>query len=374
MFNETKILESFAGLIGWRQNPDPDGWQMTEGTSTETGLYYNDSHPLITPENLISSVPEFNLISADAAAVNNLFTEFVIQKTKSQIILGLNKWIQEKFHDGTINNIISQTVVYNQQRGYEYGEVVNGESAKLQGLEIEVNESRSLLMTIESVFVRLKKPAAGMIVYLFEAGKVDPINQTEPFDYVGNGIRQTVDITGWILEPGKRYLIGYQDQNYQSFNDGYKSNEIRAREYTVVGFTLDSSTATVADFGQVQTVYANNHGLSLDITLSCDYTDFLIKNKKQFAPFLVYFVGIDFMRLLAANPEARKNRNEDNVDQVSTTYEIEGDTRGDSSASLYAKMVDALAMIKFDGNGVDRICLKCKKRNGIRTRFVGPRR
>ena len=61
MIRISQIQDNFLHLIGWRQSYDvSDGTRLSENiTTTESGLYYQDMHPLLTLQNLQSIAPDF---------------------------------------------------------------------------------------------------------------------------------------------------------------------------------------------------------------------------------------------------------------------------------------------------------------------------
>ena len=59
-----EIQEGLLHLIGWRQSDDANGGVISEALAqSESGLYYQDAHPLLTLQNLQSIAPDFSNIS-----------------------------------------------------------------------------------------------------------------------------------------------------------------------------------------------------------------------------------------------------------------------------------------------------------------------
>lgn len=59
MIRITEIQESLLHLIGWRQSYDRnDGIWLSESlTESESGLYYQDAHPLLTLQKFVMHCP-----------------------------------------------------------------------------------------------------------------------------------------------------------------------------------------------------------------------------------------------------------------------------------------------------------------------------
>lgn len=58
MYRLTDIQKAFAHLIGWEQSYDPTKAIAEEMTESESGLYYQQAHPLLTLDNIMSIVPD----------------------------------------------------------------------------------------------------------------------------------------------------------------------------------------------------------------------------------------------------------------------------------------------------------------------------
>ena len=53
MYLISTILPEFKNLIGWRESTDPDFESLPDFLkASSSGLYGNDSHALVTPENI----------------------------------------------------------------------------------------------------------------------------------------------------------------------------------------------------------------------------------------------------------------------------------------------------------------------------------
>lgn len=71
MYRISDIQESLMHLVGWRQDYNPDTAIGPDLTTSESGLYFQDAHPLVTldnvravmPEGWLFRYPEWNMIS-----------------------------------------------------------------------------------------------------------------------------------------------------------------------------------------------------------------------------------------------------------------------------------------------------------------------
>lgn len=65
MFNISTVQTAFLSLIGWRNTLDPAMPALTSAlTASDSGLYYNDAHPLVSIENIDATAPDYDGMGA----------------------------------------------------------------------------------------------------------------------------------------------------------------------------------------------------------------------------------------------------------------------------------------------------------------------
>lgn len=92
MIRITDIQEAFVHLVGWRQGDDVNGVTIADNlTESESGIYFQDVHPLLTLENLYSIAPDFK---------NYDYPEHSIAKEyhKNEIVKNEEKHFKSKSH------------------------------------------------------------------------------------------------------------------------------------------------------------------------------------------------------------------------------------------------------------------------------------
>jgi len=206
MYNASALKTELIGLIGWRQNEDSSGTQLTGLTSTSSGMYYNDEHPLLTFDNLLSIAPEYSRIHGTQSEINDAFTAWLQNKTEAGIIRAVQTWIDRKFQMRTAANLLDRRQLY-EVTGRQ--ENTDNNDSKLVGLEIVPKRSRNLKMTIEQIGVQFDTNGT-VTVYLFNALSATS-EQSQAITYTGSGGVQweTVD---WVLSgAGAYYLVYLQD-------------------------------------------------------------------------------------------------------------------------------------------------------------------
>jgi len=80
------IKTGFDGFIGWKQNDDASGLQLTDLTTSSSGMFYNDIHPILTIENIASVSPDYKKLFPVVGDQNTNFTAWLKGKTENGII------------------------------------------------------------------------------------------------------------------------------------------------------------------------------------------------------------------------------------------------------------------------------------------------
>jgi hypothetical protein len=108
-------------------------------------------------------------------------------------------------------------------------------------------------------------------------------------------------------------------------------------------------------------VYTNtvNYGLNVEVSVYCDLTDFIIRERQMFATVLQKEMAARVIRMLAFNPDVRVNRNQSNASQFDLLYETDGNPQGRESG-LGKELREAYDALDLDTRGIDRICMTCR--------------
>ena len=377
MYNVSEIKTELIGLVGWNQNEYSTGFQLTDLTSSLSGLYFNEVHPVLTIENLASVCPEFDQMNlADDIAINNAFTAWLKKKTEAGIVNGLEAWNVEKSALGTSKNLLTNTDLFSTTGNFTDYETSTG---KIVGFEISPSRSKSLVVKVSKLKLQFDTNQT-IDIHLFKSGMKTPV-ATESVVYTGSGSVQSVSVD-WSLYGEGSYFIAYDQQ----LISGYAVNGVRDYNYANSGQTSFPSgrhfkavafNAGVADASELwdlkenQYTVSTNYGLNVSLSVECDYTSFLVEQKLQFKNVIRYSVAIDLMRTIAFNPDSRINRNEANFTRSEILYEINGDTQGRNSSTVFGRLQQAIQAIQFDSSGIDSICLPCRKKS-VRFSSLGP--
>lgn len=364
MYNATELKAGLIGLIGWRQNGDQTGVQLTELTSSSSGMFFNDEHPLLTIDNLLSIAPEFNRIHTTSIAINTAFTAWLRAKTEAGIIRAVEAWLGAKFEKRSAKNLLSRKDLLT-VAGRAH--VLDSNTADWVGLELLPYRAKGVVANIERVALQFTE-AQSVTIYLYHTDSPAPL-QTQTISYVTPLAVQWASLNWSLDKAAGAYYIAY-DQSAISGSSVNGVNDYTAewaganrfpcggRWLRVAGFQANQAPVTG---GPVAYTLATNWGLNLAVNVQCDYTDLLLEQKDLFKTLISKQVAMDLLRELAYNPNSRVNRHESNVDLRQILYEIDGDSQGSRKGSLRDQFEKALNGVMLDMGGLDKACLPCRR-------------
>ena len=266
--------------------------------------------------------------------------------------------------------------------------VRNGQ--RLVGFEITPAYSMGVTAKIERIGLQMTGATGKVRVYLFHSSQFEPI-QVQDLEFTKtNGGFQWFDLKDWFMP----YISGINDSggawylvyDQAALPEGMEAVNVSKdwsrepcgtcnigsvavwRELTkflnISPFRVQSSE-TFEQYPELwdiaENVYTNtqNYGLNVEVSVYCDLTDFIIRERQLFANVLQKEMAARVIRMLAFNPNVRVNRNQSNASQFDLLYEVDGNPQGRESG-LGKELKDAYAAIDFDTRGIDRICLTCR--------------
>lgn len=374
MLDAQRIRTEFIGLIGWRQNPDSEGWQLTDMLTSESGLFYQGVSPLLTVENLMSVAPEFDIMEDSSAARDAAFTSWLKGKTEDAILEAMQIWYSTKLNLGTATNLLERNQLFREVGS----DTATRSNRRFTGLQVYCPGQKGLVQSITEIGLQFSENQTIQVTVWKAGGTTHEYQQS--INYTADGGVQWVTVD-WKLKGGCTYYIGYDEDAINGHAiDGVGVG--RADNYFYVG-KAKSRTAAVRAFSlntgddekviEQDLVFAcgTNYGLNFRFHVGCDYTDFVVEQKRVFSRICYLNVGATLLREIALNPNSRVNRNQANVSRAELMYELDGDTQGRDSFSIGGKFAQALGAVQFDRTNIDKYCLPCRKKS-VRYRSIGP--
>lgn len=238
------IVNSLLPLVGWRQAYDPHKAIDSALLQSESGLYFQDAHPLMTldnikavmPEELRFTYPEWNLatpykkgqkvwhkdcvwialqdnvgkeppandfngdFSADFGGdywrAYNFFSDFLTQQMQAGVTQTVQTFLQMK-------GLLRETKDLLERRTFFDGAGRLNNVQPLQGnvVGMEINPVRSMGVTakIERIGLQMTGATGNVRVYLFHSSQPDPIKVADLNFTKTNGGFQWFDVKDWYM-------------------------------------------------------------------------------------------------------------------------------------------------------------------------------
>lgn len=446
MVRANDIQDKLLHLIGWEQNYDTSDLKISDAlTVSESGLYFQQIHPLLTLQNMACIAPDFknmtfeeynteksyfkgNVVKYDEKlykalqkALNkqpyieseywvetNPFSEWLESKTKASIQKAIARYCNEKIVQGTYKTLCENRTLFD-GTGRLVDVIKNRKN--LVGFEIVPVRAKGVTTKINKIGLQFTEPGEYML-YLMHSSMGAPVKiiklnkirknsiewfslndvylpyQSEDNDAGGSwylcyfqselpegsqAIRKDKD---WSKEPcnscsHREYLAWMAWSKYIEVHPFFVNEEL----IEAVNFNGDfngdfeKQTLHLWDVENNQYTYDNNYGLNLELTISCDITDFIIEQRMLFQDVIAKQVAVDMLREFAYNANVRTNRHSINASRLDILYEVDGDSSSMKKSGLSYQLDMAFKAIKLSAEGIDRVCLPCKN-NGVKYRTV----
>ena len=427
MIRIADIQDKMLHLVGWKQSYDLSDIMLSSNlTQTESGMYFQQIHPLLTLDNLRSIAPDFQNFNWQVHDVNkayksgevvriddslykaiqdvpaetdildseywtetNPFSEWLEEKTKASIVKLVNKFINMKLADKATKSLIENKILFD-GTGRLTNKIENRN--KLVGFEIDTVRSKGVTVKIDKIGLQMTEPGS-YTLYIFHSSNPEPI-YTLTFE------KTKANSLEWF-KPKDDILLPYESANTDSGGSWYlvyKQSELpenaqaiyKDRDWSTGPCKACSRSEFLAyqawsryievhpfyisedeEFDQeiMNFTYDKNYGINLEVSAYCDLTDFIIKQRAMFQDVLSKQVAIDFLREFAYNPNVRTNRHSINASKLDILVELDGDSNSMRQSGLSYELDIALKALSISTQGLDRVCLPCVN-NGIKYRSI----
>ena len=427
MIRIADIQDKMLHLVGWKQSYDLSDIMLSSNlTQTESGMYFQQIHPLLTLDNLRSIAPDFqnynwqvhdvnkaykygevvrvddslykalqnvpaetDILDTDYWSETNPFSEWLEEKTKASIVKLVNKFINTKLADKATKSLIENKILFD-GTGRLTNKIENRN--KLVGFEIDTVRSKGVTVKIDKIGLQMTEPGS-YTLYIFHSSNPEPI-YTLTFEKTKANSLEWFKPKEDILLPyesantdagGSWYLVYKQSELPENAQAIYKDrdwstgpckacsrNEFLAyqawsRYIEVHPFYISEDEEFDPEI--MNFTYDKNYGINLEVSAYCDLTDFIISQRAMFQDVLAKQVAIDFLREFAYNPNVRTNRHSINASKLDILTELDGDSNSMRQSGLSYELDIALKALSISTQGLDRVCLPCVN-NGIKYRSI----
>lgn len=429
------LNEQLLHLVGWQQSYDTSEVKLSDNlTQSESGMYFQQVHPLLTLPNLMSIAPDFKNtnfpehdanssykegvvvtledkyyksikdVPANTEITNdeywietNLFSEWLEDKTKASIIKLINKFINMKLADKASKSLIENKTLFDGT-----GRLTNlaTNRNRFVGFEVDTVRSKGVTVKINKIGLQFTRPGKYK-VYILHSSCDTPVYSFEFEKLKSNSIewfKPKEDILlpyeSQEIDAGGSWYIGYLQsdlpENSQAINrdrdwstqpckgcsiQDFLAWQAWSKYIEIHPFYVDENQLLGEDEQMyfdpeiMNFTYDANYGINLDVSVYCDLTDFIIKQKQLFQDVIAKQVAVDFLREFAYNPNVRTNRRSINASRTDILYELDGDSSSMKHSGLNYELDLALKALNFSTQGLDRVCLPCVN-HGLKYRTV----
>ncbi len=443
MYRLKEIQDALLHVVGWEQSFNPEDSINENLTKTESGLFFQHAHPLLTLDNMRAIMPcdwnmqyqNWNMIltyrPGDKVTHNgtiwiakhrnvnvepkissfnddfnndynnptwvkyNMLSDFLERLMRNGISNVIQTFTQIKGLDKETKNLLERRTFFDGS-GRIRSTLQN--THKLVGFEIIPVRSMGVTMKIEQIGLQMTGATGNIRMYLFHSSQIDPIKMFDLNFTVTNGGFQWFSLKDCYLpyisdetNAGGSWYLCYNQDELPTGMEAINMVKDWSREPcgTCTGYGLESwkeitkylqvtpfmynAPATFAEYPELWdvalTMYTRtqNYGLNCEITVGCDLTDFIIKEKHIFQTAIQRQVAVTALRTLAMNPDVRVNRNQVNATRLEILYELDGNTTGVCPGGLGYDLKKAYEALRLDTQGIDRICLTCNN-HGVKYR------
>ena len=421
MYNAKKAIDCFMPLIGWRQNVDRSR-RITDTLllKSDSNRYYQDYHPTITHNNLLSLMEDISLVDFDIFDAGTTYLKGEIvrseqtepntiyyqrltdgqgepltestawevvqideywhwlrQENESAILQALDDWVSEH-----LNSIVSDDIIDSQQVWKLSGD---GSTIEKDDFfvyhQIDLKHDNHLVTTIHEISLYFDTIGSYEIL-LFKSGQTTPF-RTVPVDYVEANTIQWVAVQDWELpHDGSTYWLGYNQNNVPG--KAYDQTKVLSTSsmYGVEGlysvyqvctetFELRPGKTPYIDSAPISEIwdFSTNRfdsalgsiGLNFRYTTTCDFSDFLERNKYKFVSIIGLQMAIRLLQIFINNPSAKINRHKEVMSKAELRFELGGDSRNPASGGLEKKYKKALKALTVSRSQISSHCLPCGK-------------
>ena len=327
----------------------------------------------------------------------NLLSDFLEHLTRQAINTAIQNFIQIKQLNEETKSLLERRTFFD---GAARLKATIDNSHKLVGFEVVPVRSMGVTTKIEKIGLQMVGATGTVKLYLFHSSQFEPmrvieLNYTNTkggfewftpetpiyLPYIQNGTdaggawflcysqdalpfgMEALNVSkDWSTEPCQTCLGG----SIESWKQLTKYLQVSPFSTSIPdGFAENPEMFDIAEVAYTNTM---NYGMNLEISVGCDLTDFIIKERGIFANVIQKQVAVSALRTIAMNPNVRINRNQVNVTRDELLYEIDGAPQGKQSGLAY-ELKQAYKALSLDTRNLDRICLQCNN-HGVKYRTV----
>jgi hypothetical protein len=426
MFDISTVQTSYLSLIDWRESVDTEMPKLSSALKvSESGLCYNDSHPLVSIENIEAIAPNYDSMPATAWAVGTTYAKdsivrydtviyvslqagnvgktpsanptwwlpmlstYIENLTKASIVNMLYRFIDEKQLSNATKSIMEDTRLFDGEGRVTTTEVAQG---RFVGYEFKIKDYTGLQLAIKRIGGQFTQVQTGLKIYLFHSSQSGAVLTYTMTTTKSNSMEWFVPTTAIEMnfakyskiDAGGAWYLGYFEDDLTGqaiqrevdltvepcgtcLKDTYNlySYRLRDRYFKFTPVSFASSYLNGVSLPDMEGVnYATeNWGLNLAITVTCDLTDFFIDNRKSFARLLWKQVAADVLKAIAFSTRMDGTSKSIKNDAY---LEIKGDPSKNYQSGIEYELSKEYKSMALGINDLNTPCMNKHSKGGIR--------
>jgi len=363
MFNYSTLKTGFAGLIGFKNSRDPNIPKLDSGlTSTLSGLYMSDFHPLLNTDNLEGI--SFNYTGYDAHSLTATYNtgDYAISSDISWVSktdanvgnavavgtywkTGLSEWFLDSYN-ASLNKLIARLSVHKKLAGASKTYLDNVQlfdgtshnsdtittSGRFVGFELELKKYNNVKAVVDRVGLRFTQAQTDLTLYLFHSSRNTAIATATVSTNTGYNFEWKtpswelpyVDYSG-NTDAGGKWYVGYfeDDISGNAINRSYDfssapcngcggSDEsyynLWSKYVTIKPIQVSTLNGTdLFDISKVGYNWTQTWGLNLALSVKTDFTEMAVNNKMLWVDPLGKQFAVDMLETMAYSGNTRIN-------------------------------------------------------------------
>ncbi len=409
MLRKEDLKTGLLNVRGWRPSYLV-GQEIEEDlTTSDSGLYYQQTHALVTLETALAVAPRFDLqqfqtYTTGQKKEGSIFSHsgtnwIAINDTTDTPSVGSSDWEEwtevkarsrwlrdltqgaalsvissiyaNKVADKTAQEILANTSLYTDPVS-NTNLIVN--QGHLVGLELEPARAKGVSLKINAIGLTFATPAEAITLYIFHTSRPEAIKTITVDRTIVNGnqwYKPTEEIIlpfeNNDLGPGGVWMLVYDQSTItaqaintipETFNPQCFGNHLAVRPFKFTG----SFSGTLWDIDDNNYTPSENYGLNIQASVYCDPTDLFLEQKLLFERVISLQVACTVLRELAYNPHAKLTRETLNLDPRYILRELDGDDKQYGRNGLGYQLEKEKKALHLSLDGLSPVCFKRKQR------------
>ena len=343
-YNTTSVYDALKTIVGFKQPTNTSNYIALNSAllTSESGLFVNGIHPLLTAENIQENAPNF-LDFASSTASADLSTWY--ENTRKDAILQavINVFNVRKDKALTSDLKLSQNLMVD-SNDLQTDKLVTTANNEI-GIVLTPTISRNAKLRINKIGLHLKGLSSSEDISLyFRTSTGNVIAQVDNLT-VDNGFN-------WITVNKNIYLS--EGEQYNSIFVYIKLSEL-SKTPQQISYIFEN-TRYLNSLPYSDTQQLGYYPFDLDLSIGCDFTNMIINNKDSFAEVIQLQTGLLMLETMLNS--MRINSVQSRAEELAK-YDLDG---ADNINSLRTRLMKSIKNTSLDFSTLDKFCLPCNSR------------